>query len=321
MDSSDINSVFIAGHKGMVGSAIKRNIEKNYPSVNVLVADKKTLNLESQKEVKDFFFEHRPEGIFLSAAKVGGILANESYPTDFLEKNLLIQTNVIKNAFEIGCRRLIFLGSSCIYPRDCPQPIKEENLLSGHLERTNEAYAIAKIAGIKLCEAYNRQFKTDFRSIMPTNLYGYGDNYDLSSSHVIPALIRKAHEAKVKNFDSFQVWGSGEALREFLFVEDLADACLHIFNIPKKRYMENTSLNCSHINVGSGKEISIKSLAKIISNVVGFEGKIVFDSSKPDGTPRKLLDITKIKKLGWKSSVHLQEGLELTYSNFLENYS
>ncbi|OUX64063.1 MAG: GDP-fucose synthetase [Gammaproteobacteria bacterium TMED281] len=315
---SKINSVFIAGHKGMVGSAIKRNIEKNFPSLNILVADKESLNLESQKDVKDFFLEHKPEGVFLSAAKVGGISANNTYPADFIERNLLIQTNVIQNAFHSGCKRLIFLGSSCIYPRDCPQPMKEENLLTGILESTNESYAIAKIAGIKLCEAYNRQYETDFRSLMPTNLYGYGDNYDLSSSHVIPALLRKAHEAKINKLQSFKVWGSGKAFREFLFVDDLAEACIHIFNLSKKHVLSQTTLNCSHINVGSGEEISIKNLAELISQIVGYKGEIVFDSSKPDGTKRKLLNLQKINDLGWKSSTTLEEGLKKTYSDFLK---
>lgn len=302
----------------MVGSAIKRNIEKNFPSINILVADKESLNLESQEDVKDFFLEHKPEGVFLSAAKVGGILANNTYPADFIERNLLIQTNVIQNAFHSGCKRLLFLGSSCIYPKDCSQPMKEENLLTGILESTNESYAIAKIAGIKLCEAYNRQYETDFRSLMPTNLYGYGDNYDLSSSHVIPALLRKAHEAKINKLQSFKVWGSGKVFREFLFVDDLAEACTHIFNLSKKHILSQTTLNCSHINVGSGEEISIKNLAELISQIVGYKGEIVFDSSKPDGTERKLLNVQKINDLGWKSSTTLDEGLKKTYSDFLK---
>ncbi len=310
--------VFVAGHRGLVGSAIVRALEKAGHK-NIITRTHDQLDLTSQKDVNEFFKENRPEYVYLAAAKVGGIQANNTYPADFIYKNLMIETNVIKAAFETEVKRLLFLGSSCIYPKHASQPIKEDALLTGPLEPTNEPYAVAKIAGIKLCESFNRQHGTDFRSVMPTNLYGPGDNFHPVDSHVVPALIRRFHQAKTGNKREVAVWGTGKARREFLFVDDLASACLFIMNLTHETYRTATTPMCSHINVGYGKDLSIKELASLIAQAVGFKGKITFDSSKPDGTPRKLLDISKITGLGWQPSVPLEDGIELTYHWFVKN--
>ena len=301
--------VYVAGHQGLVGSAILRKlISEGYS--NIVTRSFQELDLRDQTAVNEFFKKEQPEYVFLAAAKVGGILANNTYPVDFLRDNLLIQTNVIDAAYRYGSRKLLFLGSSCIYPKFAPQPIKEEYLLTGELEPTNEPYAIAKIAGIKLCQAYNRQYQTNFISVMPTNLYGPGDNFDLETSHVIPALIRKFHESKIKGKDQVVVWGSGKPFREFLHVDDLADACLFLMS----------NYNSSEIiNIGTGKDLSIAELAYLIKDIVGYDGNIIFDTSKPDGTPRKLLDVSKLFNMGWKPKISLEEGIRSTYSWYQEH--
>lgn len=301
--------VYVAGHQGLVGSAILRKlISEGYS--NIVTRSFQELDLRDQTAVNEFFKKEQPEYVFLAAAKVGGILANNTYPVDFLRDNLLIQTNVIDAAYRYGSRKLLFLGSSCIYPKFAPQPIKEEYLLTGELEPTNEPYAIAKIAGIKLCQAYNRQYGTNFISVMPTNLYGPGDNFDLETSHVIPALIRKFHESKIKGKDQVVVWGSGKPFREFLHVDDLADACLFLMS----------NYNSSEIiNIGTGKDLSIAELAYLIKDIVGYDGNIIFDTSKPDGTPRKLLDVSKLFNMGWKPRITLEEGIRSTYSWYQEH--
>lgn len=301
--------VYVAGHQGLVGSAILRKlISEGYS--NIVTRSFQELDLRDQTAVNEFFKKEQPEYVFLAAAKVGGILANNTYPVDFLRDNLLIQTNVIDAAYRYGSRKLLFLGSSCIYPKFAPQPIKEKYLLTGELEPTNEPYAIAKIAGIKLCQAYNRQYQTNFISVMPTNLYGPGDNFDLETSHVIPALIRKFHEAKIKGKDQVVVWGSGKPFREFLHVDDLADACLFLMS----------NYNSSEIiNIGTGKDLSIAELAYLIKDIVGYDGNIIFDTSKPDGTPRKLLDVSKLFNMGWKPRITLEEGIRSTYSWYQEH--
>ena len=298
--------IFVAGHNGMVGKAVsKRLISEN---CEILMVDKKKCNLTNEKETENWFEENKPDGVIICAARVGGILANESFPVEFLQENLLIQTNIIKSSHKTGVEKLLFLGSSCIYPKFSQQPIKEESLLSGSLEESNEWYAIAKIAGIKLCQAYRKQFGSDFISVMPTNLYGPNDNYDLNNSHVIPALIRKVHEAKENNENCVEVWGSGKALREFLHVEDCADGIIFLF----KKYSK-----IEHINLGSGEEYSIEELAKTIFKTLGYKGQISFDSKKPDGTPRKLLDISLLKDMGWSHKINLENGLKSTYKDFL----
>lgn len=301
--------VYVAGHQGLVGSAILRKlISEGYS--NIVTLSFQELDLRDQTAVNEFFKKEQPEYVFLAAAKVGGILANNTYPVDFLRDNLLIQTNVIDAAYRYGSRKLLFLGSSCIYPKFAPQPIKEKYLLTGELEPTNEPYAIAKIAGIKLCQAYNRQYQTNFISVMPTNLYGPGDNFDLETSHVIPALIRKFHESKIKGKDQVVVWGSGKPFREFLHVDDLADACLFLMS----------NYNSSEIiNIGTGKDLSIAELAYLIKDIVGYDGNIIFDTSKPDGTPRKLLDVSKLFNMGWKPKISLEEGIRSTYSWYQEH--
>lgn len=307
--------IYIAGHTGMVGSAVKREFE-NRGYNNLLLKNYPGLNLIRQSEVDDFFATEKPEIVIAAAAKVGGILANNTYRADFIYDNLMIEANVINAAYKNNVEKLIFLGSSCIYPKLAPQPLKEEYLLSGYLEATNEPYAIAKIAGIKLCENFYRQYECNFYSVMPTNLYGPHDNFDLETSHVLPAFIRKFHEAKVNEQESVTIWGTGKPMREFLYVEDLADAILFL--------MENIDANdlygkdISHINIGSGKDITIDGLAKLIAEVVGFEGKIIHDTAKPDGTPRKLMDVTRINQLGWKYKTELREGLVKTYKWFLK---
>ena len=296
--------IFVAGHRGMVGSAIVRRLQAaGY--TGVLTASREQLNLLDQRAVHAFLAEHRPEHCVVAAAKVGGIAANDRYRADFLYENLLIEANLIHGAHLAGVQRLLFLGSSCIYPRDCPQPIQEDYLLTGPLEATNEPYAIAKIAGIKLCESYNRQYGRQYVSAMPTNLYGPNDNYDLATSHVLPALLRKAHEARLRGDGELVVWGSGTPRREFLYVDDLADACVHLMEL---------GYDGPIVNVGCGADLTIRELAETVMRVVGFEGRIVFDSSKPDGTPRKLLDVSRLTALGWRAKVPLEAGLRLAYA-------
>lgn len=298
--------ILVAGHKGMVGSAIVRNLEaKGY--TNILTRTRQELDLLDQKAVLEYLKQEQPAYIFIAAAKVGGIQSNNIYRADFLYQNLMIEANIIHGAHEANVQRLCFLGSSCIYPRDCPQPIKEEYLLTGPLEQTNEPYAIAKIAGIKLCESYNRQYERQYISVMPTNLYGPNDNYDLNNSHVLPALIRKAHEAKEKNEPTLTVWGTGTPRREFLYVDDLAEACV---------FLMETGYDGPLLNVGTGEDVTIRELAEIVKEIVGFKGELVFDTSKPDGTPRKLLDVSKLKSLGWQPKVSLSLGVELAYKDF-----
>lgn len=303
----------------MVGSSIRKKLSNT--NNQIVTKSRNELNLMDQNETLRFFKKNTFDQVYLCAAKVGGIFANSQFPAEFIYENLMIQNNIINSSYVSGVKKLLFLGSSCIYPRDSIQPILEEELLSGYLEKTNEPYAIAKIAGIKLCESYNKQFGTDFRSVMPTNLYGPGDNYHPDNSHVIPALIRRFHEAKIKNSSKVVVWGTGKPLREFLYVEDMADACIKIMNLPRKRIKEILSETTSHINIGSGKDISIKELTAIISSTVGFEGQIEWDRTKPDGTPRKLLNIKRLKKTGWKPSTSLQQGLIKTYKYFKKEFS
>lgn len=298
--------IYIAGHRGMVGSAILRNL-KDKGFTNFVTRTSKELNLTNQEAVATFFAEEKPDYVFLAAAKVGGIHANNTYRGQFLYENLMIQNNVIHQSYVQGVRKLQFLGSSCIYPKMAPQPLKEEYLLTGTLESTNEPYAIAKIAGIKMCEAYRSQYDCDFISVMPTNLYGPNDNYDLNNSHVLPALIRKFHEAKESNAESVEIWGTGSPKREFLHVDDLAEACVYL--------MENYS-EPELVNIGTGEDISIKDLALLIKDIVGFEGELRFDTSKPDGTPRKLMDVGKLHSHGWKHQIDLKEGITSVYQNF-----
>lgn len=307
MDKS--SKIFVAGHKGLVGSAILRTLQ-SLGYQNIITKNQSELDLKDQNTILDFFKSENPEYVFLAAAKVGGILANNNYPAEFIYDNILIEANTIHSAYLSRVKKLLFLGSSCIYPKYAQQPIKEEYLLNGYLEPTNEPYAIAKIAGIKMCQSYNRQYGTNFISVMPTNLYGINDNFDLNSSHVLPAMIRKFHDAKVNDESNVVLWGTGSPYREFLFVDDLADACVFLMN----KYDESEI-----INVGVGKDISIKELASLVQQVVGFNGKIVWDTTKPDGTPRKLLDISKLNNLGWHSKISLEEGLKLTYTWFLQS--
>jgi len=300
--------IYIAGHNGMVGSAIKRNLEsKGYN--NLLVRSSKELDLRNQQAVFDFFEKERPEFVFLAAAKVGGIVANNTFRADFLYENLLIEANIIHAAWKNGVEKLLFLGSSCIYPKLAPQPLKEEYLLTGLLEATNEPYAIAKIAGIKLCEAYRDQYGANFISVMPTNMYGRGDNYHPTNSHVLPGLIRRFHEAKENNAAEVTVWGTGTVKREFLYSDDLAEACFFLM----QHYNEKEL-----INIGTGEDLTIVQLAEIIKNITGFKGSIVFDKTKPDGTPRKLMDVSKLHALGWRHSIELTEGIQLAYQDFMQ---
>ena len=298
------SKIYIAGHRGMVGSAILRNL-KNRGFSNFILRTSDELDLRNQLQVLEFFEKEKPDYVFLAAAKVGGIQANNTFRADFLYENLMIQNNVIHSAYETQVKKLLFLGSSCIYPKLAPQPLKEEYLLTGLLEETNEPYAIAKIAGIKLCESYRRQYGANFISAMPTNLYGPNDNYDLNNSHVLPALIRKMHEAKINNLRSVEIWGSGKPLREFLHVDDLANACLHLM----LHYNEEL-----FVNIGSGEDLSIAELAQIVKEIVGFEGELIFNRDKPDGTPRKLMDISKIKSFGWTPQIDLYNGILSTYN-------
>ncbi|KXG78331.1 GDP-L-fucose synthase [Fervidicola ferrireducens] len=303
--------IYVAGHRGLVGSAILRRLRAEGYS-NIVTRTRQELDLTDQRAVYQFFEAERPEYVFLAAAKVGGILANSTYPADFIRENLLIQTNVIDAAYRYGVKKLLFLGSSCIYPKFAPQPIKEEYLLTGALEPTNEPYAVAKIAGIKMCQAYNKQYGTNFISVMPTNLYGPGDNFDLETSHVLPALIRKFHEAKVAGAPHVVIWGSGTPRREFLHVDDLANACL---------FLMNNYDSSEIINIGVGEDLTIAELANLIKEIVGYQGEIVFDTTKPDGTPRKLLDVSKIFNLGWRPRIRLEDGIRSTYEWFVRNYN
>ena len=316
------SKIFVAGHRGMVGSAIvRRLLSKGVPAENILTRSRADLDLTDQRAVADFFEKHKPDQVYLAAAKVGGIHANNTYPAEFVYENLMLECNVINAAFRSGTRKLLFLGSSCIYPREAAQPMSEEALLGGKLEPTNEPYAVAKIAGLKLCESYNRQYGSsygvDYRSVMPTNLYGPGDNYHPENSHVVPALIRRFHEAKVSQARTVAIWGSGTPLREFLFVDDMADACIHVMNLPKRVYAEHTMPMQSFLNVGYGSDITIAEVANLIAEVIGFEGVIEFDRSRPDGTPRKLLDCRHLAATGWQAKVDLAEGLRVAYQDFL----
>jgi GDP-L-fucose synthase len=310
--------ILVAGHRGMVGAAIVRALEARGCD-NVITRSHAELDLTDQAAVRAFFEQERPDAVYLAAAKVGGILANDTYPAEFIRDNLAIELNVIDGAWRAGVQRLLFLGSSCIYPRLAEQPMAEEALLTGTLEPTNEPYAIAKIAGIKLCESYNRQYGTHYRSVMPTNLYGPGDNFSLENSHVIPALLRKFHEAKESGSPDVSVWGTGNPRREFLHVDDMAAACVHVMELDDAIYEANTRPMLSHINVGTGTDVTIAELARLVGEVVGYDGEIVFDTSKPDGAPRKLLDTSRLAALGWSPGITLRDGLASTYRWFLDN--
>jgi len=313
--------IYIAGHHGMVGSAIMRTLQQQ-GQTNFITRTHNELDLTNQEAVRNFFESEMPDQVYLAAAKVGGIHANNTYPAEFIYDNLMVQANVIDAAFNNGVKKLLFLGSSCIYPKLVPQPMSENALLTGTLEPTNEPYAVAKIAGIKLCESYNRQYGeshgVDYRSVMPTNLYGKGDNYHPENSHVIPAMIRRFHEAKVNNSSTVTIWGTGTPYREFLYVDDMAAASVYVMNLDKLIYDEHTQPMLSQINVGAGHDLTISELAKTISKVIGYEGKIEFDSSKADGSPRKLMDSSRLNNLGWKASITLEDGLTYTYNDFLK---
>jgi GDP-L-fucose synthase len=307
----------VAGHRGLVGSAIVRALAAR-GHTNVVTRSHAELELTDQSQVREFFRTERIDQVYLAAARVGGIHANNTYPAEFIYDNMMVQANVVHEAWRAGVQKLLFLGSSCIYPRMAPQPIREEYLMSGMLEPTNEPYAMAKIAGIKLCESYNRQYGTDYRSVMPTNLYGPGDNYHPENSHVIPALMRRFHEARQGDAPEVVIWGSGKPMREFLYVDDMAAACVHVMDLEHGVYAANTDPMHSHVNVGTGEDVTIAELAKLVGETVGYHGRIVFDASKPDGTPRKLLDVSKLRSLGWKASTPLPEGLRRAYAAFLE---
>ena len=318
--------IYVAGHQGMVGSALVRNLlAQGLASENLITRSRKDLDLTNQRAVQEFFALERPDQVYLAAAKVGGIHANNTFPAEFLYENLMVQANVIEASFRSGVHKLLFLGSSCIYPRMAPQPMNESVLLTGTLEPTNEPYAIAKIAGIKLCESYNRQYGAshgvDYRSVMPTNLYGPGDNYHPENSHLLPALIRRFHEAKISGASTVTLWGTGKARREFLYVDDMASACVHVMNLAQTTYVQHTLPMQGHINVGSGSDVTITEIAELVRNLVGFKGTIDYDISKPDGVPRKLMDSQKLHDLGWKPAYSLMEGLEKAYSDFLQKPS
>lgn len=315
MNESAIERIFVAGHRGMVGSALVRALRQR-GQCQLILRGHDELDLCNADQVDEFFSEHAIDTVYMAAARVGGIHANNHYPAEFIRMNLQMETNVIHQAWRHRVKRLLFLGSSCIYPRNARQPMREEDLLDGKLELTNEPYAIAKIAGIKLCESYNRQYGTDFRSIMPTNLYGPGDNFHPQDSHVLPALIHRFYEAREADLSQVFVWGSGNALREFLYVDDMANACLWLMEQPRSRLEQLTTPQCSHVNAGSGEEICIAALATQVAEAVGYEGKIAFDHSKPDGTPRKLLDSSRLRRLGWEPTVSLREGLRRTVQDF-----
>ena len=316
--------IYIAGHRGMVGSAIMRALEAQ-GQTNIVTRTHAELDLTNQAAVREFFETEKPDQVYLAAAKVGGIHANNTYPAEFIYQNLMIEANIVDAAFNNGVKKLLFLGSSCIYPKLVAQPMREDALLTDTLEPTNEPYAIAKIAGIKLCESYNRQYGeshgVDYRSVMPTNLYGPGDNYHPENSHVIPALIRRFHEAKIDNAPTVTIWGTGTPYREFLYVDDMAAACIYVMNLDKAIYDEHTQPMLSHINVGVGHDLTIAELAATVGKVVGFQGDIIFDSSKPDGSPRKLMDSSRLNNLGWKAKVTLEDGLTSAYQDFLRNNS
>lgn len=318
--------IYVAGHRGMVGSAIVRQLlSQGHPAARIVTRTHAELDLTNQGAVNAFFASERPDQVYFAAARVGGIYANNTYPAEFIYQNLMMQANTIEAAFRQGSKQLLFLGSSCIYPRLAPQPMREDALLTGTLESTNEPYAIAKIAGIKLCESYNRQYGVshgvDFRSVMPTNLYGPGDNYHPKNSHVIPGLIRRFHDAKANNISSVTIWGTGAPKREFLYVDDMAAACVQVMNLSKVAYERHTQPMLSHINVGSGFDITIEELAKRIAGMIGYIGEIIFDPFKPDGPQRKLMDSSRLNALGWQAKVNLETGLRKTYEDFLMNYA
>ena len=323
--TSHSSKIYVAGHRGMVGSAIVRQLchsrERGNPSPTIITRTHAELDLTNQAVVQTFFAQEKPDQVYLAAAKVGGIHANNTYPADFIYQNLMMQANVIEAAFKNGVKKLLFLGSSCIYPRMAEQPMREDALLTGTLEPTNEPYAIAKIAGIKLCESYNRQYGAshgvDYRSVMPTNLYGPGDNYHPENSHVIPALIRRFHEAKLANAPSVAIWGTGTPRREFLYVDDMAAASVHVMNLALATYTQHTTPMQSHINVGSGSDVTIAEVAEAIAQTVGYAGQVEYDVTKPDGAPRKWMDSSRLNKLGWQAQVNLREGLAIAYKNFL----
>lgn len=316
-----MKTVYVAGHRGMVGAAIVRCLTSDEESdkINVIAVTRSELDLTLQADVRAFFASNPIDEVYLAAAKVGGIHANNTYPAEFIYDNLMVQANVVDAAYRSGVRKLLFLGSSCIYPRLALQPMAEAELMQGALEPTNEPYAMAKIAGIKLCESYSRQYGVDFRSVMPTNLYGPGDNFHPDNSHVIPAMMRRFHEGKVRGDTEVVVWGTGTPMREFLHVDDMAAACVHVMNLPRETYTAHTDPMASHINVGTGQDCTIAQLAHTLAQVIGFEGKVVFDASKPDGTPRKLLNVDKLHSLGWQAQTPLHQGLEQTYAWFLQN--
>jgi GDP-L-fucose synthase len=315
MDLKD--KIYIAGHRGLVGSAIVRQLESR-GFTNLLMRTHKELDLTNQAQVQTFFKQEKPDYVILAAAKVGGIHANNTYPADFIYQNMMIEANVINSAYENKVKRLLFLGSTCIYPKAVEQPMREDALLTDTLEPTNEPYALAKIAGIKLCESYNRQHGTDFRSVMPTNLYGINDNFHPENSHVIPALMRRFHEAKINNDKEVYVWGTGNAMREFLYVDDMAEASLFVLELDEKTHQVNTRPMLSHINVGTGKDVTIKEMAETMKKVVGYEGKLAFDTTKPDGAPRKLINVSRLSNMGWKYRVGLKEGLTKTYNWYVQ---
>ena len=306
------DKIYVAGHRGLVGSAIVRQLEGR-GFANLLMRTHKELDLTNQAQVQSFFQQEKPDYVILAAAKVGGIHANNTYPADFIYQNMMIEANVINSAYENKVKRLLFLGSTCIYPKAVEQPMREDALLTNTLEPTNEPYALAKIAGIKLCESYNRQHGMDFRSVMPTNLYGINDNFHPENSHVIPALMRRFHEAKVNNDSEVVVWGTGKAMREFLYVDDMAEASLFVLELDEKIYQANTKSMLSHINVGTGKDVTIKKMAETMKQVVGYEGNLTFDTTKPDGSPRKLIDVSRLSNMGWKYGIDLEEGLKKIY--------
>jgi GDP-L-fucose synthase len=318
MTTTSQPKIYVAGHLGMVGSAIIRELESQ-GQTNIVVRTRAALDLTDQQAVKAFFSFEKPDQVYLAAAKVGGIHANNTYPAEFIYDNLMVQANVIHGAWQADVKKLLFLGSSCIYPKAVRQPMKEDALLTGALEPTNEPYAVAKIAGIKLCESYNRQYGVDYRSVMPTNLFGVGDNYHPENSHVIPALIRRFHEAKISKVSEVVIWGTGSPMREFLYVDDMAAASVYLMNLDKDIYAQHTEPMLSHINVGYGSDLTIKALAQIISEVVGYQGCISFDVTKPDGSPRKLMDSSRLNALGWRVKVSLKEGLAKAYQDYLAN--
>lgn len=317
MSPAKEQKIFVAGHQGMVGSALVRTLSQN-KSLQIIVATRRELDLTNQSAVRHFFAHQHFDQVYLAAAKVGGIHANSEYPADFIYQNLMIQNNVIDAAHQTDVQKLLFLGSSCIYPKFAEQPIKEESLLTGYLEPTNEPYAIAKIAGIKLCESYNRQYGRDYRSVMPTNLYGIHDNFHDQNSHVIPALIQRIHSAKISDQKQVEIWGTGQAKREFLYVDDMASACIHVMNAPFAQYQQMT-VTQPHLNIGTGEEVTIQELAQLICEVVEYRGELIFNAQKPDGTPRKVLDISRLHQLGWQHQISLKKGLAQTYSWYLNH--